>query len=189
MDNSFFKSAVASLAGLMGHGTGEYRKVSAAAAKIDFAVLKVAMMISALDGEIRPQEFAAFRRLAEQCRATVIDGSRLWDEALRAAGYILVQARIKSDRQLALVFVREALEALPKSFTKSSREYVRRAYATWLTMAMADGEYAGVEKSCLTSLRAKLDEAADPGDAFIKRASVLIAAGDFKALRELVVGE
>jgi len=165
----------------------EFSKAKKNAAELDFGVLTVAMMVAALDGRIEPSEWAAFRRLADVSRTSAIEGGALWDSAVRAAGYILVQSQILTERQLILAFVREAAKALPEGFANGLPADVRRAFVMWVSMAMSDGEYSGVERKCINAFRGTMDASTLPSTAFMMKAAALLAANDMKELSALIL--
>ncbi len=158
--------------------------------QIDFGVLRIAMMVAALDGKILPQEYAAFRRISKNCKVSVIEGGVLWDAALHSAGYILVQSQILTERQLALAFVREAEKALPDSFGKTSAKNIRRAFVMWISMGMSDGDFSGVERKCVEAIVAKLPASVKSkvNATFMAEAEKFLRAEDMASLKALIEG-
>jgi len=184
---SFSERVAAFLSELKSDYFTEFAKAKKNSAELDFGVLTVAMMVAALDGRIEPKEWAAFRRLADAANTSALEGGALWDSAIRAAGYILVQSQILTERQLVVVFSREAAKALPEGFSHGLPADVRRAFVMWVSMAMSDGEYSGVERKCINAFRATMDPASLPTVAFMAKAATLLAANDLKALSALIV--
>ena len=130
------------------------------------AALKVAMMVSALDGNVTAEEFKAFEKLAHfvpGCRPERV--AELLDGCLRSAGYIELQAKRLGAKALVDVFVREAEDALPGDFLSDDLVRMRRAFVIWIAMAMADGDYSPVERQCILALRDKLDAVVRDADA------------------------
>jgi len=124
----------------------------------DAAVLKVAMMVSALDGNVSADELAAFGELARLCRGcTDKESERVFDEGLRLAGYLVLQAKLLDESRLVNAFVAEAVRTMPAGFALSDGGDVRRAFVMWVTMALSDGEFSPVERSALNALRTQLD--------------------------------
>lgn len=122
--------------------------------KTDLGVLKVALMVAALDGEVTGAEYDAFWIFAKKCRGyTEAAGAKAFDEALRSAGYLLLLARRVTPAQLVKAFLLEAKAALPDGFAYYSVENVRNAIVTWIAMAMSDGEYSTRERKCIEALR------------------------------------
>ena len=127
--------------------------------RVDFGVLTVAMMIAALDGTIRPDEFKAFSRLAEKCRVSRGEKAARYNAALHSAGYMLLLARSgMSKRALSLVFLDEAEHVLPMGFAGGKAEDVRRALVLWVLMGLSDGEFSGVERAAVESFCARVAE-------------------------------
>ena len=127
--------------------------------KVDFGVLTVAMMVSALDGVIQPSELKAFDKLARQCR--VSDGERAarYESALHSAGYMMLISRSGvSKRAIVETFVREAEKVLPRGFAGGKAEDIRRAFVIWVTMGLSDGEFCGLERACVEAFRSKSAE-------------------------------
>ena len=124
------------------------------ASRTDFGVLKVAFMVAALDGEVADAEYRALEALAKKCRGyTPKTAAKVFDEAMRSAGYLMLLGRRAKDEDLVDAFVKEARAALPNGFAYFSIEDVRRAVVTWIAMGMSDGDYSAREKKCVEALR------------------------------------
>ena len=118
--------------------------------KADAAVLKVAMMIAALDGNVTDAELAAFERLAKKCRGYNAESAKtVFREGLKAAGHIELAARTLKDRELLSAFAAEAEGILPSGFAFGDAKDVRRAFVMWTAMAMADGDYSPNERKAI----------------------------------------
>jgi len=123
----------------------------------DLAGLQVALMVAALDGKVLPEEFKSFERLAKKCEgATEEKVAKALDAALRVAGYVLLQSFRLSPKALAALFADEAEKLLPKNFLSGRPGAVRSALTMWLTIAMSDGDFSGIERSCLEGLFRRL---------------------------------
>lgn len=123
----------------------------------DFGVLEVAMMVAAMDGEVKADEVSAFKRLARKCRGwTGPAAVKALSAALHAAGYLVVESRLVKERALLSAFVREAVAALPRDFVKSPVANIRRAFVMWLLMSWADRKVALVERKAILALRKAL---------------------------------
>ena len=134
-------------------GSFNFKKFSKAS-RTDFGVLKVAFMVAALDGEVTDAEYRAFDALAKKCRGyTPKAAATALDEAMRAAGYLMLLSKRAKDDDLVKAFVTEAQKALPLGFAYLSIEDVRRAVVTWIAMGMSDGDYSAREKKCIGALR------------------------------------
>ena len=147
----------------------------------EFAILKIAFLLAALDGKIDETEREMYDRLAEQCKDIDVDQAqkvlkevdaatkRLLDakNSERKAGaggllisFALVPAIVPEERVQEMFldkFMKEA-EAVCDwpSFVKDSSR-VRRAFVMWTAMAMADGDYAAIERKAIERLRAKVN--------------------------------
>ena len=127
--------------------------------KVDFGVLTVAMMVSALDGVIQPSELKAFDKLAQQCRVSDGERAAYYESALHSAGYILLMSRSGlSEKALVAAFVREAAKVLPTGFAGGKPEDIRRALVIWVTMGASDGDFCGIERKCVDAVRAQAAE-------------------------------
>ena len=134
-------------------GSFKFRKLGKAS-RTDFGVLKVALMVAALDGEVTDAEYRTFDALAKKCRGyTPKAAATALDEAMRSAGYLMLLGRRVKDAALVTAFIREAQAALPDGFAYFSIEDVRRAVVTWIAMGMSDGDYSAREKKCIEALR------------------------------------
>lgn len=121
--------------------------------KADFAVLKVAMMVSALDGEVQENEIVAFGNMAKKCRGYSPEAAEAaLREGLHAAGYLTLQAKRLKEKDFIEEFVNEAIAALPEDLVIGRADDVRRAFVTWLSMAMSDEDYSQVERKAIMAL-------------------------------------
>ena len=122
-------------------------------AKIDYGIVKVALMVAAVDGEVSDDELKALDALLKKCRGYSQEtAAKVQDEAMRSAGYLLLLGRRIPDREFVKAFVAEARTALPDGFEDFSVEEVRRAIVMWIAMGMSDGDYSPREKKCIEAL-------------------------------------
>jgi len=124
-------------------------------AELDRDVLTVGLLVAALDGTILPDEYAAFRTLARKCRGGTAKNVRaLLDAALPAAGQLMAMAQVGvySEKERLAAFLSAAAKALPSGFAIGSMADLRRAFALWVTVGVADGEFTAAEKAALTAL-------------------------------------
>lgn len=130
--------------------------------KENVLLLKTALMLSAVDGEVSDEEVACFKEYAETCRG--YNGKSfdmLWEKALRSAGYLLLQSRFLAPDKLVALFVSEAREDFVDSLVLETREEREKALAFLEQMAQADGEYSQIERASLEALTAAVKEAHD----------------------------
>ena len=121
--------------------------------RLDAAFLKVAMLVSALDGNVTGDELAAFERLAKECRGYNAESSRkIFTDGIRAAGYIELYSRFASVEDRLEAFTEEAFAILPGSFVGGGDADIRRAFVMWTAMAMSDGDYSDVERRAIAAL-------------------------------------
>jgi len=144
------------------------KKIDPKLAALDRGVLTVALLVAALDGTILPEEYAAFRLLAEKCRGGTAKNARaLLDAALPDVGRLMAMAQVGvySTEERLVAFLTAAKKALPRGFANGSMADLRRAFALWVMMGSADGAFSAVEESAvrvllrrLTIVRAKKGE-------------------------------
>jgi len=131
------------------------KKTDQELAALDRGILRVALMISGLDGIILPVEYAAFGEMAKRCRgATAKNVRALYDAAIVKAGQLagMAQAGVYSEADRLAAFVRMAMEALPKGFDRGSLADLRRAFALWIAMGVSDGAFTGFERKAVQTL-------------------------------------
>lgn len=130
--------------------------------KEDFVLLKTALMLAAVDGEIAADEVCRFKNLAETCRGYNGESfDKLWDEALRSAGYLLIQSRFLGEEELAEAFVREAEKDFVSTVILETAEERASAFKVLDQMAMSDGDYSAVEHAAIAALAKKVKEVRD----------------------------
>ena len=125
--------------------------------RMDFVLLKMALMLAALDGEVAEDEIERFRELAEKCRG-YSDKSfgTLWDNAVRSAGYLLLQSRLLGKDELVATFVREAEKDFVGEIVLETAAERIRAFEILDRMAMADGDYSEIERAAIVALVKKV---------------------------------
>jgi len=131
------------------------RKSDPKLAELDRGVLTVGLLVSALDGTILPEEYASFRMLAKSCRGGSPKNVRaLLDAALPAAGQLMAMAQVGdySENERLAAFLSAAAKVLPRGFADGSMADVRRAFALWVTVGLADGAFTAIEKAAVTAL-------------------------------------
>ncbi len=128
--------------------------------KEDFVLLKTALMLAAVDGEIATDEVSRFKELAEKCRGYNGESfAVLWDQAIRSAGYLLIQSRFLGQEELAAAFVQEAEKDFVEMAATETRDERSRAFELLERMAMADGDYSAVERVAIKALAKKVKDA------------------------------
>ena len=146
------KSVIDRLKGLFAELTGKNRFD-----KIDFVILKTMLMLAAVDGEIGDDEIGRFRELAAKCRGYSGETfETLWDEALRSAGYLLLQSRFLEREDLVAAFVKEAEKDFVGELSLALAADRTRAFELLERMASADGDYSEIERASITTLSQKV---------------------------------
>ena len=124
-------------------------------AAFDGAVLKVAMAVAALDGNVTEAELGDFERQAKECRGYTEESAKtLFHEGLRAAGYIELAARTLSEDELLAVFLDEVGRIMPGDFFDFRADEIRQAFVSWVAMALADGDFSSVERRAIDAFAA-----------------------------------
>ena len=130
--------------------------------KLDFVLLKTALMLAAVDGEVGADEVGRFKELAAKCRGYNGESfEALWEQALRSAGYLLIQSRFLGPDELAAAFVKEAEKDFVGTVILETKEERVRAFELLDRMAMADGDYSEIERTCIAALATKVKAARD----------------------------
>ena len=130
--------------------------------KEDFVLLKTALMLAAVDGEVGADEVGRFKELAAMCRGYNGESFEvLWEQALRSAGYLLIQSRFLGQDELAAAFVKEAERDFVGTVILETQEERVRAFELLDRMAMADGDYSAIEHACIAALAQKVKTARD----------------------------
>lgn len=121
---------------------------------VDFVTLKTAMMLAALDGEVTEKELESFREMAATCKGcTPKSFAKLWEEALRSTGYLLIQSKILSGEDLVALFVREAEHAFVGEVSAEVSAERQHAFDILAEMAAADGDFSAVERQAIDALK------------------------------------
>lgn len=123
----------------------------------DLGILKIALMVAALDNGVLPSEYAAFRYLSQHGFGyTEAATDAALKAAMHSAGYINLVSASDDDEGTLATFIDEAKAVLPTGFEKLSIEDVRQAITMWVAMAMSDGEYSKREVEAIERLRVQL---------------------------------
>ena len=142
------KNVIERMKGLFAELTGKNRF-----GREDFVLLKTALMLAAVDGEVAAAEVGRFKELAQQCRGYTGESfDALWEEALRSAGYLLIQAQFLGRDELVAAFVKEAEKDFVGEFALEVHGDRVRAFDFLDRMAMADGDYTEVERAAIAAL-------------------------------------
>ena len=128
--------------------------------RLDFVLLKTALMLAAADGEVAADEVVRFKELAAKCRGYSGETfEALWDAALRSAGYLLLQSHFLGHDELVAAFVKEAEKDFVGKVVLETAEERIRAFDFLDRMAMADGDYSEIERDCIIALVKKVKAA------------------------------
>lgn len=126
---------------------------------LDFVTLKTAMMLAALDGQVTQEELASFREMALSCKGcTPKSFAKLWDEALRSTGYLLIQSKLLSQAELVALFVREAEGSFVGELSAEVSEDRQHAFDLLAEMAAADGDFSEVERQAIDALKKAVED-------------------------------
>ena len=125
----------------------------------DLGVLKVAMMVAAIDGDIMDSELEAFELMAKRCRGYSPESyAAALKEAMHAAGYLMIAMKRDTETEFVKEFIVEAKAALPNGFANLPIEDIRLAVVTWISIAISDGDYSRRERKCIEALRRNFAE-------------------------------
>ena len=131
--------------------------------RLDFALLRAELMLAAVDGEISEDELSLFRSAASRFRDNVggLTAESLWDSALHAAGYLLLQARLLPKDGIVAAFVKEASGDLVRELAGASEEARGNVRDALEKMASVDGDCSEVERACIQALMLRVLEERD----------------------------
>lgn len=147
------------IGGIVFRSVGKTGKAKEKLKKTDLGILKVALMVAALDGDVLPSEYEAFRVLATKGFGYTDEvAARALKDAMRSAGYLMLVAGRATNEELVREFISEANAVLPSGFAYLSVEDVRQAILTWIVMAMSDNDYSARERLCIEALRLRFAE-------------------------------
>lgn len=162
----------------------------------EFAILKVAYLMTALDGHIDESEQKMFDNLAARCREIDVDQAKIVLASVESATKRMLKEYEKAEKrshqsgvlgmgmafvgtkQLPVAVLAEAavLEVFEQEvdvvcdwaeFVRDSAR-VRKAFVMWMAMVTADSEYSGIEKKALESLRRRVNGYPLIGEDFLK---------------------
>lgn len=128
----------------------------------DAVLLKTALMLAAVDGEVSDAEVDRFKEFAKMCRGyNDTSFEKLWEKAMRSAGYLYLQSRFLSTDELVAAFVEEAKDDFIDKLSMDTYEEREEAFNLLEKMAMADGEYSEVERKSIAALNAAVQAERD----------------------------
>lgn len=166
----------------------------------EFTILKVAYLMTALDGHIDESERKMFDNLAARCREIDVDQAKIVLASVESATKRMLKEYEKAEKlshqpamlgiargigmalggtkQLPVAVLAETavLEVFEQEvdvmcdwaeFVRDSAR-VRKAFVMWMAMVTADGEYSGIEKKALESLRRRVNSYPLIGEEFLK---------------------
>ena len=145
---------------------GKARK-SFSAKDAEFAILKVAYLLSAIDGEVAESERATFDRLAARCRDIDVDESKDVIRSAQASVEKLLKAYKDKRASPLAVFMCEVKKVCDWSAFVRNSALVRKAFVMWMAMVMADGVFADVEQRAIRELQAFVNSFSLIDDAFL----------------------
>lgn len=126
--------------------------------KAEFAILKIAFLLTALDGHIDESEREMFEKLTQRCREVDVDQAKVVREEMdQATKRLLAVKSGKTDSAFLKIFLQE-VEAVCdwEAFVKDSAR-VRRAFLMWTAMAKADHDYSAIERKAMALLVKKVN--------------------------------
>ena len=133
----------------------------------EFAILKVAYLLSAIDGEVAESERATFDRLAARCRDIDVDESKDVIRSAQASVEKLLKAYKDKKASPLAVFMCEVKEVCDWSAFVRNSALVRKAFVMWMAMVLADGVFADVEQRAIRELQAFVNSYSLIDDAFL----------------------
>jgi len=124
-----------------------------------FDVLRMMMLLSAVDGNISRDEVVRFRELAHEIgHYSEEEADVLWVSFLQGAGYLSLRTKVDDPETCIAEFLRLADEGFVSKLAQASESVVKRTISCLESMADADGDFSPIEKACLKALFAKLND-------------------------------
>lgn len=150
-----------------------------------FAILKVAYLLTAVDGEIADEELAVFERLGERCKDVDPSLAQTVSVEARVAAYRLVDAservfaqcfgtvRSPDEEQAAAgrtrleLFFDEVKRVCDWDRFAENLKDVREAFAVWVEIVMADKQCVELERRALVALQKAFNRKLMISDAYL----------------------
>lgn len=123
--------------------------------RLDRGVITIALLVAALDGTVQDSEFRAVQNLASKCRGVTAKNLRaLLDDVIGSVGGLIAMSQIGvyNEKDRLAYFLKAAKKALPHGFADGSLADLRRAFALWIGIGVADGEFSVFERVALMRL-------------------------------------
>lgn len=133
----------------------------------EFAILKVAYLLSAIDGEVAESEKETFDRLAARCREVDVDEAKDVIRSAHASVEKLLAAYKGKKASPLAVFMSEVKKVCDWSAFVRNSALVRKAFVMWVAMVVADGVIADVEQRAIRELQAFVNSFSLIDDAFL----------------------
>lgn len=134
----------------------------------ELSILKIAMLISALDGHIDDAEYDAFQQLAASCRfvssGKVLD---VFSNIKRIALGLVHLANKGNEDALLGEFMRQVDSFCNWKSLVVNEALVHQAIAMWTAMALADMDYCPVERKAIRLLQERINAVPRVSDAFL----------------------
>lgn len=163
--------------------------------KGEFAILKIAFLLAALDGKIDETEREMYDRLAEQCKDVDVDLAQTVLKEVDAAtqrllnvknelslpsammakrcgvvGHLSLAGLLSENEVLLKKFMEEADAVCDWVYFVRDSSRVRRAFVMWTAMSIADGDFSKIERAAIERLREKVNSYKLIGEDFLKDA-------------------
>lgn len=143
----------------------------------EFAILKVAYLLSAIDGEVAESEKATFDRLAARCRDVDVGEAKDVIRSAHASVEKLLKAYKGKKASPQDVFMCEVKKVCDWATFVRNSSLVRKAFVIWMAMIMADGVLADVEQRAIRELQSFVNSFSLIDDSFL-----LAAKGELSKL-------
>ncbi len=128
----------------------------------EFAVLEVAFLLTAIDGSVDESERRMFDKLSAECKNVDVDQAksvlRFADKSVKRllAAFpkngIHGKMRKEEERKFIAKFMKEVDSVCDWSDFARSSARVRKAFAMWISMCLADGNYTETERRGISEL-------------------------------------
>ena len=128
-------------------------------ANLELGILRVALLITALDGHIDTSEYDMFHQLLASCH--IVSGKavlRVFSSTRRQAERLAENAAAGDASAVIKTFLEMADSACDWNALVEEPSYLRKAFAMWTAMAMADSDYCAIERMAIQALQDKVNK-------------------------------
>ena len=135
---------------------------------LDLSILKIALLLTALDGHVDDSEYDMFTQLASACH--IVSGDdvlKVLDSMKRPVEELVALAKEGDEKKLLAAFVSRTDSVCDWVLFANEPELPKQAFAMWTAMAMADDDYCETERKAIRLLQARINAVPRVNDAYL----------------------